>query len=47
MGAESMKQIDCPTGSLLGREESLLAKGERGEQGRLKEAWEVVAHSGK
>lgn len=35
------------TGSLLGQEESLLAKGGRGEQGGLKEAWDVVVPSGK
>lgn len=42
VGAEGMEQMDCQTSSLLGREESLLVKGERGEQSGLNETWEVV-----
>lgn len=42
VGAEGMEQMDCRTGSLLGREESLLVKGERREQNGLNAAWEVV-----
>lgn len=41
MGAEGMELMDCQTGRLLGREESLLAKGRRGKQ-----AWEGLVPSG-